>query len=52
MKFVIQPVILLLTLLAGSIESLASGIPVLKNAEGTLSVEVEPNNNSENANPI
>jgi hypothetical protein len=25
---------------------------VLKNAEGTLSVEVEPNNNSENANPI
>jgi len=32
--------------------SLTSGISVLKNAEGTLSVEVEPNNNRENANPI
>ena len=52
MKFVIQLVIFLFTLLTGTFESLASGITVLKNAEGTLSVEVEPNNNSENANPI
>jgi hypothetical protein len=42
----------LLILLAGSFELLAGGITVLKNAEGTTSVEVEPNNNSENANPI
>ena len=52
MKSLIQFITFFLILLAGSFESLASGVPVLKNAEGTTSVEVEPNNNSENANPI
>ncbi len=52
MKSLIQFITFLLILLAGSFESLANGITVLKNAEGTTSVEVEPNNGSENANPI
>jgi regulator of replication initiation timing len=42
----------LLILLAGSFELLASGITVLKNAEGTLSAEVESNNDINSANLI
>ena len=52
MKSILHLVTLLFIFSIGFLESLATGISVLKNAEGTLSVEVEPNNNTENANPI
>ena len=52
MKSVLHLVTLLFILLAGSFELLAGGIPVLKNAEGTLSAEVESNDDLDSANPI
>ncbi|NBU86653.1 MAG: hypothetical protein EBS13_04960, partial [Verrucomicrobia bacterium] len=52
MKLLTQFLTFLLILLAGSFELLASGITVLKNAEGTLSVEVESNDDVDSANPF
>ena len=52
MKSILHVLTLLFIFLAGSFESLASGLPVLKNAENGNSVEVESNDNVDSANPI